>query len=101
MSDAVKKRSHFGTIYNILKFCNPSTGEINILCRANLNLQRFERYLAVHLEHSLLEVDDNEFRTTEKGLLFTRKFEEFLGPMEGYRQHLDTSHTGASVTRVL
>jgi len=84
MPDAVKKRrSHFDTIYDILKFCNPGTRKIHVLCRANLHLQQFERYLALLLEHGLLEVDENEFRTTEKGLLFVRKFEELLELMEG------------------
>jgi predicted transcriptional regulator len=84
MSASMKqRRSHFDTIYDILKFCNPRARKLNILCRANLNHKQLERYLTVLLEHGLLEAEENGFRTTEKGSLFMRKFEELHKLMEG------------------
>jgi len=83
MSGPAKKsrRSHFDTIYDILKFCNSGSRKINILCRANLNHQQLEKYLAVLLRYGLLDVEGGRFRTTEKGLLFMGKFEELLDLM--------------------
>jgi len=78
-----QRRSHFGTIYDILKFCNPSARKINILCRANIDHRQLEKYLAALIEHGLLRAEENELRTTEKGLRFIEKLEELLKLMEG------------------
>ena len=50
--------------------------------RANLSHQQLEKYLSILFERDLLALKEGDYLTTERGILFIKKFDEinnFIG----------------------
>ena len=81
-----KRRSHFDTIYEILRACDRGAKISHILRRANLNHGQFKRYLTLLLGFGLVEEVENEYRTTAKGMEFMSSFEKLVRIMNEPRE---------------
>jgi predicted transcriptional regulator len=58
----------------VLELCDTAKERSYIMDRAGLSGPQLERYLVALLEHGLLEVEENGFRTTGRWVLFVEKF---------------------------
>jgi len=77
-----QKRNRFETMHTILKLCIKGLKKTHIMYRANLSHQQLEKYLAILLERNLLAIEEDNYVTTTRGLVFIEKFNELRGFMD-------------------
>lgn len=77
-SGSVGKISHFDRIDWIMRTCDAEKGMNSNLCPVNLSRRQEKKYVTVLVEYGLLEPTGNGFRTTAKGRVFMKRFEELL-----------------------
>ena len=86
-----RRPSYFGTICTILEVCVTGERKAHILYWTGLKEEELARYLAAILEYGLLEVQEDEFRTTARGILFIQRYKallESLNRLEDSREML-------------
>ncbi len=77
-----QKRNRFETMYTILKLCMKGLKKTHVMYRANLSHQQLEKYLAILLERNLLAIEEDNYVTTPKGVVFIEKFNDLRGFMD-------------------
>lgn len=72
------KRDRHDIVFEILKKAVSGKRKTEIMREVGLSYTQSKQYLSMLLQKGLLEIGDNKFKTTEKGLEFVNKCAQCL-----------------------
>jgi len=75
----VRYRRRFEIIADILKVALKGAKKTRIMYFANLSYRLLEKYLGETVHMGFLSLDDDGYRTTEKGLMFLERYSVYSG----------------------
>jgi len=84
--DALRRRTLFEIVAQILGACHPSAGKTTLMYRCNMSFRQLMGYLDMILDAKLLLVENNGghplFRISDKGRDFLRAYQSLKSMME-------------------